>query len=120
MDLRLVVILQRSFVMAYPNVVENLTGRQNDRDSRGLNHNRLEIRARVVYELEESYICVLPFSNIIYQSLSAKYTVMGLTPEKAVPYPEVIPYDKQSVPVPGTKRPGQTGTLDFVSSLNYH
>ncbi|KAF9458659.1 hypothetical protein BDZ94DRAFT_1270171 [Collybia nuda] len=33
---------------------------------------------------------------------------MSLTAEKALPYPEVIPYDKQSIPVPGTKRPGQT------------
>lgn len=35
---------------------------------------------------------------------------MPLVTDKIVPYPPVLPFDKQSVPVPGTKRPGQTGT----------
>lgn len=39
---------------------------------------------------------------------------MSLTAEKALPYPDVIPYDKQSIPIPGTKRPGQTGKLKHV------
>lgn len=46
---------------------------------------------------------------------------MSLTAEKTLPYPDVIPYDKQSIPVPGTKRPGQTGKLKHVelsASLN--
>ncbi|KAG6832688.1 hypothetical protein H0H92_012260 [Tricholoma furcatifolium] len=34
---------------------------------------------------------------------------MPLVSSRAVPWPEKLPYDKQSVPVPGTKRPGQTG-----------
>jgi long-chain acyl-CoA synthetase len=33
---------------------------------------------------------------------------MPLNASRAIPWPDVIPYDKQSVPVPGTKRPGQT------------
>jgi hypothetical protein len=37
------------------------------------------------------------------------HSIMPLTVERAVPYPAIIPYDKQSVAVPGTKRPGQTG-----------
>ena len=36
---------------------------------------------------------------------------MPLNTERVVPYPGPIPYDKQSVAVPGTKRPGQTGQL---------
>jgi len=38
---------------------------------------------------------------------------MPLTTGRIVPYPASIPYDKQSVVVPGTKRPGQTGALHF-------
>jgi len=34
---------------------------------------------------------------------------MPLNKEKIVEFPSVIPYDRQAVPVPGTKRPGQTG-----------
>jgi len=33
---------------------------------------------------------------------------MPLVNDKIVPWPAVMPFDKQSVPVPGTKRPGQT------------
>ncbi|KAH0584041.1 hypothetical protein H2248_009615 [Termitomyces sp. 'cryptogamus'] len=33
---------------------------------------------------------------------------MPLATFRAIPWPETLPYDKQSVPVPGTKRPGQT------------
>ncbi|KAG6889706.1 hypothetical protein C0992_004335 [Termitomyces sp. T32_za158] len=33
---------------------------------------------------------------------------MPLANSRVVPWPETLPYDKQSVPVPGTKRPGQT------------
>ncbi|RDB21311.1 Long chain acyl-CoA synthetase 7, peroxisomal [Hypsizygus marmoreus] len=33
---------------------------------------------------------------------------MPLVTSKAIPWPPVLPYDKQSVPVPGTKRPGQS------------
>lgn len=33
---------------------------------------------------------------------------MPLVALRAIPWPESLPYDKQSVPVPGTKRPGQT------------
>ncbi|KAF8742705.1 hypothetical protein AX14_002515 [Amanita brunnescens Koide BX004] len=33
---------------------------------------------------------------------------MALNREKVVPWPPVLPYDKQAVEVPGTKRPGQT------------
>lgn len=33
---------------------------------------------------------------------------MPLIADKIVPWPQVKPYDKQSVPVPGTKRPGQS------------
>ncbi|TFK42731.1 hypothetical protein BDQ12DRAFT_676716 [Crucibulum laeve] len=33
---------------------------------------------------------------------------MPLITDKIVPWPALIPLDKQSVPVPGTKRPGQT------------
>ncbi|KAF9453282.1 long-chain-fatty-acid-CoA ligase [Macrolepiota fuliginosa MF-IS2] len=33
---------------------------------------------------------------------------MPLNTEKIVNWPDVIPFDRQSVPVPGTKRPGQT------------
>ena len=45
---------------------------------------------------------------------------MPLSTDKIVPWPAVLPYDKQAVPVPGTKRPGQTGTSrasDFVVIL---
>jgi len=28
---------------------------------------------------------------------------------EAVPFPDNVDYDVQSIPVPGTKRPGQTG-----------
>ncbi|KAG6874279.1 hypothetical protein C0995_001504 [Termitomyces sp. Mi166 len=34
---------------------------------------------------------------------------MPLVTSRAVRWPDNLPYDKQSVPVPGTKRPGQTG-----------
>ncbi|KAK2467033.1 hypothetical protein APHAL10511_001291 [Amanita phalloides] len=33
---------------------------------------------------------------------------MATNSRKTVPYPPVLPYDKQAIPVPGTKRPGQT------------
>ena len=39
-----------------------------------------------------------PVSNMVFQS------------DKQHPWPEVRPYDKQGVAVPGTKRPGQSGT----------
>ncbi|KAG6854926.1 hypothetical protein C0991_009749 [Blastosporella zonata] len=34
---------------------------------------------------------------------------MPLATSRAIPWPDNLPYDKQSVAVPGTKRPGQTG-----------
>ena len=34
---------------------------------------------------------------------------MPLNKEKTVDWPPVLPFNKQSVPVLGTKRPGQTG-----------
>jgi long-chain acyl-CoA synthetase len=33
---------------------------------------------------------------------------MPLVADKIVPWPSVLPFDKQAIPVPGTKRPGQT------------
>jgi hypothetical protein len=36
---------------------------------------------------------------------------MPLRKDLIVDYPGIIPYGKQSVVVPGTKRPGQTGAL---------
>lgn len=39
---------------------------------------------------------------------------MPLTSEHVIPYPATIPYDRQSVTVPGTKRPGQTGECAWV------
>ncbi|KAF8350833.1 long-chain-fatty-acid-CoA ligase [Amanita rubescens] len=38
---------------------------------------------------------------------------MALNREKSIPWPPVLPYDKQSVQVPGTKRPGQTALAIF-------
>lgn len=38
-------------------------------------------------------------------------SVMSLNREKIVDWPNPIPFNQQSVPVPGTKRPGQTGQL---------
>ncbi|KAF8636675.1 hypothetical protein AX17_003481 [Amanita inopinata Kibby_2008] len=35
-------------------------------------------------------------------------SIMSLNREKVVAWPPVLPYDRQGVPVPGTKRPGQT------------
>lgn len=34
-----------------------------------------------------------------------------LAEDALLPFPAQLPYDKQGVPVPGTKRPGQTGML---------
>lgn len=42
---------------------------------------------------------------------------MPVVAERIVPWPAVMPYDKQSLPVPGTKRPGQTG--EFVRSESF-
>lgn len=42
---------------------------------------------------------------------------MPLIADKIVPWPQVKPYDKQSVPVPGTKRPGQSG---MPAETRYH
>ncbi|KAF8894464.1 hypothetical protein BD779DRAFT_1745129 [Infundibulicybe gibba] len=39
---------------------------------------------------------------------------MPLIPDKAIPWPAVLPFDKQSVAVPGTKRPGQTAIFGLV------
>lgn len=36
---------------------------------------------------------------------------MSLPTTKGIPYPKDLDYTKQSVPVPGTKKPGQTGAL---------
>ena len=45
------------------------------------------------------------------QPHSYRQLTMVLNAEKTIPLPPVIPYDKQSVEVPGTRRPGQTGTF---------
>ncbi|KAF8905973.1 hypothetical protein CPB84DRAFT_1813952 [Gymnopilus junonius] len=39
---------------------------------------------------------------------------MPLATEKVFPWPAVLPYDKQAVPVDGTKRPGQTAIWGLV------
>ena len=39
---------------------------------------------------------------------------MVVTP---VPFPEKIDYNTQSVPVPGTKRPGQTGSTPSLQLI---
>jgi hypothetical protein len=38
-------------------------------------------------------------------------SAMALVSSKLVPWPENKSYDKQAIPVPGTKRPGQSRTL---------
>jgi hypothetical protein len=39
---------------------------------------------------------------------------MPLNTEKIVNWPSVTPFDKQAVAVADTKRPGQTGELQFA------
>lgn len=49
------------------------------------------------------------FPYILRPSAILQTSIMPLNTEKIVNWPDVVPFDKQSVPVPGTKRPGQTG-----------
>ena len=44
-------------------------------------------------------------------SMSLYSSAMPLANSKLVPWPENKSYDKQAIPVPGTKRPGQSRTL---------
>ena len=45
--------------------------------------------------------------------IASSFIQMPLVSSKCVPWPDSLPYDKQSVLVPGTKRPGQTGEYKF-------
>lgn len=47
--------------------------------------------------------------NPLITPLSHLPSSMPLNREKVVDWPDNLPFDRQSIPVPGTKRPGQTG-----------
>ncbi|KAJ7470284.1 long-chain-fatty-acid-CoA ligase [Mycena latifolia] len=42
-----------------------------------------------------------------------------LAQDALLPLPPQLPYDKQSIAVPGTKRPGQTGLWEFIDPKKY-
>ena len=69
--------------------------------------------------------CFRQFSFLFNLALLLSYTShqMPLVNDNIVPWPAVKPYDKQAVPVPGTKRPGQTGTYNatiYSASTSTH
>lgn len=42
---------------------------------------------------------------------------MPVVTEKIVDWPAVKPYSKQAIPVPGTKRPGQSGMYQLITTV---